>query len=202
MLEGMARGFSSEVRPLDAFVRVDMLGRSFRDVPECPRFDDLRLLRLSHHTFDAKVSFGELVVAASVSDEVVRIFERLFALGFPIARMQRIDVFDGDDDASMAANNTSAFNFRFVAGTRVLSHHALGLAIDLNPVQNPWVRGERIDPEQGRAFLDRSHVRPGMILRGLGIVEAFEVEGWEWGGEWPDMADLHHFSRLRRGETL
>jgi hypothetical protein len=112
--------------------------------------------------------------------------------------MERIDRFDASAAASRAANNSSSFNFRRVDGTAVLSHHARGLAIDLNPVQNPWVRGARVDPEAGRAFLDRADVRPGMIVRPGPVVEAFEAYGWYWGGDFDDMQDYHHFSKLPR----
>lgn len=198
-MSGTSTSYSAEVLPLSAAVRSEMNGRSHRAHPDCPPFDSLRLVRLAHHGFDGLVHRGELVVAARCTDALVRVFERLFALGFPIARMERIDVYDGDDDASMAANNSSAFNFRLVAGTNALSHHALGVAVDLNPVQNPWVRGSRVDPPEGRRYLDRNDVRPGMIVRGIGVVEAFEAEGWFWGGEWPDAQDHHHFSALPRG---
>jgi hypothetical protein len=175
-------------------IRDAMRGCSWRDDPRCPRFEQLRLLRLRHHTFECAVSTGELVVDAAVADEVVAIFEAIFHAGFPIARMQRIDAFAANDDASMAANNSSGFNFRVVDGTRELSQHALGRAIDINPLQNPWLRGARVDPPAGSAYLDRANVRPGMIVRPGPVVEAFARAGWLWGG---DLAqpDYHHFSK-------
>lgn len=181
---------------IPAQLRDEMRGVSWRDDEACPRFDALRLLKLRHHTFTGSVAPGELVVNARVADEVLAIFERLFAARFPIERMQRIDVFGGDDDASMAANNCSAFNFRTVQGTTQLSHHAFGLAIDINPVQNPWLHAGRIDPPQGRAYLERAQLRPGMIVRPGPVVAAFEAAGWVWGGDVPDAPDLHHFSKL------
>jgi hypothetical protein len=80
----------------------------------------------------------------------------------------------------------------------VLSHHALGLAIDLNPVQNPWVRGERVDPEAGRAYLDRARQCTGMIVDPGPVVATFRAHGWYWGGDFDDSRDYHHFSRLPR----
>ncbi|MET0385174.1 MAG: M15 family metallopeptidase [Polyangiales bacterium] len=179
-------------------VRDEMRGRSWREDARCPRFDVLRLLRLRHWDFAGTEHVGELVVHADVADEVQGIFAQLFAAGFPIASMRRIDCFAGDDDASMAANNCSAFNFRPIQGTEVLSHHGLGLAIDINPVQNPWLRGERIDPPAGREYLDRSHVRPGMIVRPGPVLDAFSAAGWRWGGDVPGAPDYHHFSKLPR----
>ena len=190
--------FSSEILAISEAIAADLRGRSWHDATDCPPFAELRLLRLAHFDFAGAVQRGELIVARAVAEETCCIFERLFAARFPIASMQRIDAFDGDDDRSMQANNSSAFNFRRIAGTQLLSHHALGLAIDLNPLQNPWVRAERVDPPQGRAYLDRSDVRPGMIVRPGPVVEAFEAYGWSWGGDFADMHDYHHFSKLPR----
>lgn len=175
-----------------------MRGVSWRDDPACPAFSELRLLELPFVDFDGAARTGELVVNAAVAEEVVAIFEELRRARFPIASMRRVEGFGGSDAASMRANNTSAFNFRFIDGTRVPSHHGLGVAVDVNPVQNPWIRGARIDPPEGAPFLDRSTARPGMILDGGVVVRAFERRGWEWGGRWVDSLDLHHFSRLPR----
>ncbi len=190
--------FLAKVLEISPEIESEMVGRSWHDVPECPRFSDLRVVQVSHHSFSGNVQVGTLVVAATVADEVVEIFAAIFAAGFAIERIERIDCFDGNDDASMAANNSSAFNFRRVQGTRVLSHHALGLAIDLNPVQNPWLRGALVDPPAGRAYVDRADVRAGMILPGDAVVQAFAAHGWDWGGDWQDMQDYQHFSKLAR----
>jgi poly-gamma-glutamate synthesis protein (capsule biosynthesis protein) len=194
----MSASFSAAVLDIPPHMQNEMRGRSWHDQLDCPPFAALRLLRLSHHGFDNLVHTGELVVAAQVAAEVLEIFEQLFEARFPIAQMRRVDAFDGSDDASMAANNTSAFNFRRVQGTQLLSHHARGLAIDINPVQNPWVRGERVDPPAARAYLDRAVLRPGMIAREGPVVNAFEARGWYWGGDFTDMRDYHHFSKLPR----
>jgi poly-gamma-glutamate synthesis protein (capsule biosynthesis protein) len=95
----------------------------------------------------------------------------------------------------MAANNSSAFNFRVVDGTQRLSQHALGRAVDINPLQNPWRRGARVDPEAGSAYLDRAQLRPGMIVRPGPVIAAFEAAGWSWGGDVADAPDFHHFSK-------
>ena len=92
----------------------------------------------------------------------------------------------------MAADNSSAFNFRVVAGTSVLSQHALGRAIDINPIENPWRRPDRIIPSAGEAFADRARVYAGMIVRPGPIVAVFDEQGWEWGGDWRHASDDHH----------
>ncbi len=190
---------SAIIEKLDDATRAHMRGRSWRDDPRCPPFASLRLLRVAHHGFDGRIHEGRLVVADLVAEPLARVFARLHALAFPIERMTPIDAFDGDDDASMAANNSSAFNFREIAGTGVLSHHASGVAVDLNPRLNPMVIGDAVHPPAGAAYLDRGEVRPGMIVRPGPIVAAFEAEGFRWGGDWPDLRDHHHFSFWPRG---
>jgi hypothetical protein len=181
---------------LSAAVRAEMRGVSWHDHPACPSFDSLRLLKLRHWGFDAATHEGELVVHETLAAEVLTIFEQIYGAHFPIQCMRRIDHYAGSDLESMAANNCSAFNFRVIEGTERLSHHALGQAIDINPVQNPWLRGERVDPDAGRAYLDRSRVLPGMITRPGPVIAAFEAAGWTWGGDAPS-PDYHHFSKLR-----
>ncbi|GAB2685926.1 M15 family metallopeptidase [Thalassiella azotivora] len=154
---------------------------------------DLRLLRLLHHGFDGAVHQGELVVHADSAHRVLRVFHTLYRQGFPIERMQRVDAFGGSDDASMAANNTSAFNCRPVAGGTSWSEHAYGRAIDLNPVQNPYVSGSTVLPPAGRDYLDRRVVRPGMVLAGDATTRAFADQGWGWGGSWTRPVDYQHF---------
>lgn len=169
-----------------------MTNRSWRDDPRCPRFDELAFLEVAHVTFDGGTARGELVVAAALATRAVELFRRLYQLGFPIRQMRLVDDYDADDDASMAADNSSAFNFRSIAGTNLLSQHALGRAIDINPVENPWRRPDRILPAAGEAFADRTRVRPGMIVRPGPVVAAFDELGWEWGGDWRHAFDDHH----------
>lgn len=188
---------ASSAMPLPADVRAAMTGVSWHQ--GCPvALDDLTLLELRHWGFDGQVHTGQLVIATRVADEVSEAFEALFAAGFPIERMELIDVYDGDDDASMAANNTSAFNCRAVEGSDRWSEHALGTAIDINPVQNPYLRDGRISPNAGTAYLDRDDVRPGMIVRPGPVVDAFIAIGWGWGGDWRSVKDYHHFSAAGR----
>lgn len=175
-----------------------MQGASWHPAPECPARPALRLLSMNHWGMDGRVHEGELVVAATVADELLAVFARMFAARFPIFQMVRIDAFGGDDNASMAANNCSAFNFRRIAGTSKLSQHALGVAVDINPVQNPWIRNDTVLPPKGRDFLDRSDVRAGMIVRPGPVTDAFDAIGWHWGGDWNDTKDYHHFSKYDR----
>lgn len=185
--------FTCEVRAVPDEVRARMQGRSWRgDDPRCPRWADLAYLRLDHLTFDGAAARGELVVAAALAPRAVELFRRLWQLGFPIRQMRLVDDYEASDEASMAADNSSAFNFRVISGTSLLSQHALGRAIDINPVENPWRKPDRIVPEAGRAFADRSDLRPGMIVRPGPVVALFDELGWEWGGDWRHAFDDHH----------
>ncbi len=163
--------------------------------PGCPvPLADLRYVTVSHRTFDGGVATGELIVHAEVADGVVAVFHTLFDEGYPIRSMRLVDDFAGDDDASMAADNTSAFNCRLIAGTRVWSEHSYGRAIDVNPVENPWVRGAAVAPPAGVGFVERK-AAPGVILPDDVVVRAFAAAGWKWGGYWTaGTLDYQHFS--------
>lgn len=178
--------FGADVRA----VRWAELRHSYRaGCPVGPR--DLRSVDLTYWGFDGRPHRGTLVVHRRVARDVSAIFRRLHATRFPIRRMLPVSAYRGDDDASMAADNTSSFNCRFVGGTRHWSMHAYGLAIDLNPLENPYVSGSRVSPPAGRAYLDRSRPRRGMISSN--VVRAFASRGWRWGGTWRT-PDYQHFS--------
>jgi D-alanyl-D-alanine carboxypeptidase-like protein len=155
---------------------------------------ELRLVRLSYWGFDNRAHPGRLVVHRRVTADVVKIFRRLYAARFPIRRMVPVSRYRGSDEASMAADNTSGFNCRYVSGTSRWSMHAYGLAIDVNPVENPYVSGSRIRPPAGRRYVDRSRRRPGMAADGGVLVQAFSSVGWKWGGHWRGSLDYQHFS--------
>jgi hypothetical protein len=165
--------------------------------PGCPVGPaQLRLVRLAYWDFGGARRIGELVVRRDAVSDVVAAFRQLYRARFPIRRMVRVDRYGGSDDASMAADNTSAFNCRaaVAAGPRRWSAHAYGTAIDVNPVENPYVQPGRISPRAGRAYADRSRPRPGMALAGGVLVGAFAAQGWSWGGRWRATPDYQHFS--------
>ena len=184
--------FAASIHPLAEGICSRIANKSWRDEPRCPRFTDLAYLEIAHVTFDGGVARGELVVAAALASRAVELFRRLYQLGFPIRQMKLVDDYDASDDASMAADNSSAFNYRVIAGTDLLSQHALGRAIDINPVENPWRKPDRIIPAAGEAFADRRNVRPGMIVRPGPVVAVLDELGWEWGGDWRHAFDDHH----------
>ncbi len=156
----------------------------------------LRLLHLSYVGFDVRAHSGTMVVNARVVHDVVAAFARLYAARFPLRSLVPEAAFGGRDPSSMAADNTSSFNCRLAVapGPPQWSVHAYGEAIDVNPVQNPYVEGGRVQPTAGRAYLDRHDVRPGMAVPGGTLVEAFAAVGWYWGGRWTATPDYQHFS--------
>jgi D-alanyl-D-alanine carboxypeptidase-like protein len=160
----------------------------------------LSLIRFSYFGFDNAVhSDGEIVVLDAVAQHVAAIFDALLDRRFPIAKARLMNYYDGDDDAADVDNNTSSFNDRVVAGTNTLSLHAYGAAIDLNPVQNPFVKvtgGKReASPAEGKLYLDRKAVRSGMAES---VIELFADNGFSiWGGDWRDPIDYQHFQVSR-----
>ncbi|HUR13463.1 MAG TPA: M15 family metallopeptidase [Mycobacteriales bacterium] len=162
--------------------------------PGCPVAPaQLRLLTLPYRDFAGARRTGEIVVHARVADDVVAVFRDLYAAGFPIRSLRRVDEFGGDDDRSMAADNTSAFNCRDAVGGSGWSQHAYGLAIDVNPVENPYVYGGRVLPPAGEPYADRTPRRRGMAYPGGALNRAFAARGWSWGGQWRN-PDYQHFS--------
>jgi hypothetical protein len=165
-----------------------------RGCPVAPA--QLRRVRLSYWGFDRRAHTGAVVVNASAVGEVVRVFRRLYGARFPIRRLRPIDAYRGVDERSLAADNTAAFNCRYAVapGPKRWSVHAYGLAIDVDPVENPYVLNGRVHPRAGRAYLNRSRIRPGMAYRGGLLVNAFAAAGWQWGGRWTASPDYQHFS--------
>jgi hypothetical protein len=186
-----APSFTSTVSGIDDALAARM-APSWR--PGCPvPLSDLRYVTVSYLDFDGTVQTGELVVHADVADAVVSVFADLFAQGYPIRSMRLVDDFDADDTTSMEADNTSAFNCRAITGGTAWSEHAYGRAIDLNPVENPYVVGNRVEPESGRPYAGRPDL-PGVIHDGDAVVRAFADAGWLWGGDWSSPVDYQHFS--------
>jgi hypothetical protein len=162
--------------------------------PGCPVGpSELRRLDVSHWDFAGRRRVGSIVVRASEARDVLSVIRKLYAARFPIRRLRLVEAYKGSDDASMAADNTSGFNCRYVSGTRRWSQHAYGLAIDINPVENPYVHGGRVEPPAGRRYLDRSRARRGMVVPGDVVIQAFAGIGWSWGGRW-STPDYQHFS--------
>jgi len=161
----------------------------------CPvPISHLRVVTLTYWGFDARSHDGHLVVNEDAVRPLVRAMRAVYDAHFPIQRMIPVDRYGADDDRSMAADNTSAFNCRLVEGSSAWSQHSYGRAIDINPLENPYVLGNYVSPPGGRAFANRTLHRNRMIHAGDAVVRAFASVGWGWGGNWRSPKDYQHFS--------
>ena len=188
--------FSSQEMTEQVFKR--MRDKSFK--PECTTLrSDLRYLQVLHCNEQGETLIGELVCHKDIAEDLLYIFRKLYEAKYPIERMVLIDEYDADDEASMADNNTSAFNFRYVSGTRKMSRHSTGMAIDINPRYNPYVRwrkGKRmISPDNGKKYADRSKDFPYKIEKDDLCYRLFKERGFIWGGDWTNSKDYQHFEK-------
>jgi D-alanyl-D-alanine carboxypeptidase len=158
----------------------------------------LRLLRMTFLGFDGAPHIGELVIAKRWAAPVLGVFRELYEQRFPIRRMKLVEAYASDDDRVGLADDTSGFNCRFVKGTTTWSEHAFGRAIDVNPLENPYVVGGKVSNRRYRPFSDRSRRVRGMIHPRDKVVRAFEAIGWHWGGYWTGGKDYQHFSATGR----
>ena len=176
-----------------------MQGRSYPQGCEVPR-SDLRYLELSYVDFEGHEHLGQMVCNRHIADDLLYIFRRLYEARYPIASMRLIDDYGADDARSMAANNTSCFCYRRVAGSTALSKHSCGMAVDVNPLYNPcvYVRSGRVLPPEGRDYAhgrDRRKDIPGKIDATDLCYRLFVSRGFRWGGSWRSLKDYQHFER-------
>ena len=180
--------------PIPEAVEARMRGVSYPDDAEV-KLSDLRYLRLSYIDFEGKEQIGEMICNKAIADDLVAIFRELYEARYPIHSIRLIDDFNGDDEASMAADNTSCFNYRRKTGMRELSKHARGLAIDINPFENPYVRPYRVRPAGASAFADRTKDFPHKIDKNDLCYRLFRAHGFSWGGTWRSVQDYQHFEK-------
>lgn len=176
-----------------------MYGKSFKKDCTVPR-SDLRRLKILHRDGSGSTRLGELVCHKDISDDLLDIFKTLYRAGYPIERMTLVDDFNADDEASMAANNTSCFNYRRIAGAKKLSLHSQGKAVDINPLYNPCVKRHRdgsttISPKGGKPYADRTKRFPYKIAPGDLCHKEFIRHGFKWGGAWRSTKDYQHFEK-------
>jgi hypothetical protein len=195
---GSTSGFHGSISVIGPALRARMIGHSWH--PGCPvSIGQLRLLTLTYRGFDDRAHTGGLVVNADVARVVVSVFHRLYDARFPIRRMQPVDAYGGSDFRSIEADNTSSFNCRAATGSARWSEHAYGHAIDIDPIENPYVAGGRTSHPASTQYLDRTRHRPGMAYPGGVLVQVFASVGWGWGGSWSgSVRDYQHFSASGR----
>jgi hypothetical protein len=186
--------FYVKVSRISSPLKWRMTGKSWHRGCPVP-IRDLRLIRVSYRGFDRKRRIGKLVANKDAVADLVHALRSMYRRSFKIHRMRLVDRYGGSDRRSMRADNTSAFNCRRVAGTSSWSEHAYGRAIDINPVENPYVASDgTVSPRKGRRYVDRSHHVKGMIHSKGATVRAFRRVGWGWGGNWRSSKDYQHFS--------
>jgi hypothetical protein len=190
--------FVAKIAPLSAKQRALMTGVSWR--PGCPvPLADLRLLTVSHWGFDGRRRTGRLVVHETAASPVRAVFRRLYEARFHVRKLVPIDAYGGSDFRSIEADNTSAFNCRRATGSSGWSEHAYGRAIDINPIENPYVENGRVYHDASRSYVSRQPTRKGMAVDGDVLVRAFDAIGWGWGGRWSgSVQDYQHFSASGR----
>ncbi len=184
---------------LSGEVQQQILGISYQENDNIS-LSELRYLRVLHIGFDGKTYIGELIVNQSIAEDILEIMSQLYAQSYPIEKMVLIDAYGADDERSMSDNNTSAFNYREIAGSSKLSKHALGLAIDINPKYNPYVKdsgtGElHVSPANGADYADRDWDFPYKITEGDLCLQLFQEHGFAWGGNWNSVKDYQHFEK-------
>jgi len=176
-----------------------MLGKSYKYDCTVARAD-LRYLRIMHYDGKGREVQGELVCNKLIANDLLEIFKELHKQQYPIEQVRLIDDYDGDDERSMQANNTSCFNYRAIAGSTKLSKHSQGLAIDINPLYNPCVRHRKdgklsVEPQNGRPYANRKKTFPYKIDKNDLCYRLFTKHGFKWGGEWRSLKDYQHFER-------
>lgn len=175
-------------------------GKSFKENCTTPR-SELRYLKVLHYNLDGAVLLGEMICNKAISDDLIAIFKTLYKARYPIERMVLIDEYDADDERSMKANNSSGFNFRFVSGTTRLSNHSQGMAVDINPLYNPYVKVREgrilVEPEAGRRYADRNRNFPYKIDTSDLCYKEFLKHNFIWGGSWESLKDYQHFEKAK-----
>ncbi len=198
-----AEEFDALVFPIDKTIKKRMLkGHSWRE--GCPvGTEALRYIILNYHGFDGRVHLGEIIVHRDAVESTISVFKELFTIGYPIRKMRLVSDFLGKDWRSIEADNTTAFNCRRVAGKSAWSNHAYGKAIDINPLENPYIsQNGHIAHKASHKFAKRLH-RPqrgtpdkALITKKDKAYKIFKNHGWVWGGEWHGAKDYQHFEYL------
>ncbi|MGN1146361.1 MAG: M15 family metallopeptidase [Acetatifactor sp.] len=193
--------------PLSDNLRRFITGVSFPQTDENSKapeitYDELCYLHILHYNFDGEPTEGELICNKTIAQDLVEIFYELYCNEYRLEKVRLIDEYDGDDTASMEDNNTSCFNYRTVPDSASISKHAYGLAVDVNPLYNPYITygadgREQVAPENGQAYADRSKSFPYKIDEDDLCYKLFTKHGFIWGGNWNSCKDYQHFQKTK-----
>ncbi len=197
VLSARSADFTSS--PIPDTIWHQMQGKSYHYNKQIRR-TDLRYLQILHVDKEGKIHHGQLICHQSIAQDLLDIFRELYKAKYPIERVQLMDQYDGNDERSMRANNTSCFNYRKVAGSSKLSAHSRGMAIDLNPLYNPYYKKyksgrEKIQPSCARTYINRKADYPYKIEKGDLCYRLFIAHGFKWGGAWRSVKDYQHFEK-------
>ncbi len=184
------------VKKIDDETFAAMQGKSYPE--DCPvDRSDLRRVRILYYGFDKKTHIGELIANKACAGDICEIFRKLYFKKYQIRRVEPIDAYDGDDELSMEADNTSCFNYRVIEGTSTISKHAYGMAVDINPRENPYVAYKKgkmvVSPSNGRKYADRTKSFKHKITKFDLCYRLFHKKGFTWGGDWNSVKDYQHF---------
>lgn len=185
------------VSPIPDSIWVKMQGKTYIDNPNIQR-SDLRYLRVLHWDYDQQAHQGELICNKLIAEKLLCIFRELYRQHYPIQRMRLPDEYDADDERQMRDNNTSCFCYRTIAGSKTLSYHARGLAVDINPLYNPYVRQRKdgsylVQPANATLYTNRSRSYRYKITKDDLCYRLFTQHGFTWGGSWKNYKDYQHF---------
>jgi len=186
--------FESSVEPVGGMLAYEIIAsRMWR--PDCPiTLDELRVISVTYWDFDGRARTGRLVVNRAWADKLCGVFRELFDARFPIRRMDPVDWLGANGHGLTASDNTMGYNGRRMRGSDSWSMHAYGLAIDINPVENPYIKKGSVTPPLGAGFAYRAMGGQGMVTDPGVVVQAFKSIGWKWGGDWKTVKDYMHFS--------
>lgn len=184
------------IKPIPDDIFEKMQGKSYKENCTVPR-EELRYLHILHVGFDNNTHEGELIVNKRIAEDVLDIFKELYKAGYQIEKVRLIDEYNAQDELSMRDNNSSAFNFRYISYSTTLSKHAMGLAVDINTLYNPYIKQVdgrlNIEPANAVQYVDRNRQFPHKIDHDDLCYKLFTKHGFEWGGDWEDSKDYQHF---------
>lgn len=185
------------VSEIDDAIFARIKGKSYKDDCSVP-VEELRYIHVLHIDFDGNTQEGELIVNVEIAEDILEVFMELYELSYPIEKIKLVDEYDADDEKSMADNNSSSFNYRTVSGTTKLSNHARGMAIDINPLYNPYIHGSSgqiVEPANAGEYVDRDRDFPHKIDKDDDAYKVFAAHGFSWGGDWKNSKDYQHFEK-------
>jgi len=193
--------YKASISPITPEIKKRMIkGNSWRKGCPVP-LENLRYLRITHLNFKGKDVMGEIIVHKDISHEVTEIFETLYEVAYPVYKMKLVSDYKGNDWQSIESGNTSAFNCRNATGSKKWSKHSYGKAIDINPIENPYIaRSGRISHKASLKYRKRVHKKDtyadkAVLVKGDKAIQLFKKYGWIWGGDWSGVKDYQHFSK-------